>query len=122
MLGVRIYMRVYWEYLEKEYRIVAQVRTLLNAVIFDKLLRLKQSALIDTTTGQIINLVTNDSFKILVFHYQCSNRWHCGFGFTLSAIGRGCIYCMWNYFSHGAFTKFVFWAFCKNQKSYYGIY
>ncbi len=47
MLGVRIYMRVYWEYLEKEYRIVAQVRTLLNAVIFDKLLRLKQSALID---------------------------------------------------------------------------
>ena len=47
MLGVRIYMRVYWEYLEKEYRIVTQVRTLLNAVIFDKLLRLKQSALID---------------------------------------------------------------------------
>jgi ATP-binding cassette subfamily C (CFTR/MRP) protein 4 len=45
-------------------RIGAQVRTLMNTVIFDKLLRLKQSALIETTTGQIVNLVTNDSFKM----------------------------------------------------------
>jgi ATP-binding cassette subfamily C (CFTR/MRP) protein 4 len=47
-------------------RIGAHVRTLMNALIFDKLMRLRQSALVDTTTGQIINLVTNDSFKMEV--------------------------------------------------------
>jgi ABC-type bacteriocin/lantibiotic exporter with double-glycine peptidase domain len=45
-------------------RIGAHIRTLINVAIFEKLLRLKQSALINTTTGQIINLVTNDSFKL----------------------------------------------------------
>jgi ATP-binding cassette subfamily C (CFTR/MRP) protein 4 len=45
-------------------RVGAQMRTVLNIIIFQKLLRLKSSALVETTTGQIVNLVSNDSFKL----------------------------------------------------------
>ena len=45
-------------------RVGAQIRTVLNVIVFDKLLKLKSSALVNTTTGQIVNLVSNDAFKL----------------------------------------------------------
>lgn len=41
----------------------SHIRIVLNGAIFEKMTSLKSSALVETTLGQIVNLISNDAFK-----------------------------------------------------------